>query len=193
MSETAVPYGFINFQSAQKSAFCTSNRASEAKYRRAIAGFSGGRKRSRNCQRSGSASLARSNRVHRCQTSGFSYGSYFHYTMKVSKGVVKKTCGFLNDPSLHTGLWLTLSPLQPLHLARRFGVLRPPGWYSALRIVFAEICFLHFQSRERSQVPQGNSEDCKQSSGFSGGRKRSRNCQRSGSAGSARAPSQCMS
>ena len=46
--------------------------------------------------------------------------------------MVKKTCGFLNDPSLYVGLWLMLSPLWAWNLARRSGLLRPLGLYSAL-------------------------------------------------------------
>ena len=53
--------------------------------------------------------------------------------MKVSKGVVKKTCGFLNDLSLYMGLWLVLPPLPAWNPARRSGLPRPLGLYSALK------------------------------------------------------------
>ena len=52
--------------------------------------------------------------------------------------MVKKTYGFLNDPSLYMGLWRMLSPLLAWNPARRSGLLRPLGLYSALKGVLSK-------------------------------------------------------
>ena len=94
-------------------------------------------------------------RTYRCQKTGFYHGSYFHYTMKVSKGVVKKTYGFLNNPSLYRGLWLACTPLLSLHPARRHCLLRPQVFYSALKEIFAETTFC--LTERNGNIPPGSS------------------------------------